>query len=494
MQVQHDKMASVEPDLEKTEMVGSRGVRMRNRDGIAIFFFQGRRNRTATSRLSSTAMLAMLLALMVLSGCGSAASASGSASDANAASSDGGRAAVAQSSDGSGQNASDTGRTDVASQQTGSSITQATQTPSPHPSPSPTPSPSPSPEPAVFTLVSAGDVVPHKTFQDSALTADGKTYDYRPTFAGVKSYVESADLAVIDMESALVEKTGDYTGYPCFNTHPVFFDAMRDTGFDLLNNVNNHALDRRLKGAFQTRENAENAGLDVFGVVNRGEVRFKIRESGGIRVAMASYTYSYNGNEGALTAQERSDSLSLLDEARMKSELEAMEKEADISVVLLHWGNEYQQTPSRAQRDLAAKLLSWGADVLLGSHPHVVQPSEIVEVDGKTKYVVYSMGNFASNQRRGTGGMPNEHKELCEDSMLVDLTFARDPATGETTIQSVRHVPTWLWKYDENGAPRYRVIPVPSESDPSLDALPAAVAAEARASYERTMPMMTNYP
>lgn len=350
------------------------------------------------------------------------------------------------------------------------------------------------PVPMTATLISAGDVVPHKKFQLSGLTADGANYDFTSVFQDIRDQVTSADMAVIDVESAMVEQPDNYTGYPMFNTSPSFLDALAGCGFDIVNNVNNHALDRRLDGYRTTRTNIEAAGMEAFGYVDEDEIRHHVREVNGIRLATVSYTYSYNGNEAALDATAQAAHLSMLDEPRMKAELEAMEQEADVSVVLLHWGNEYQQTPSQNQRDLAQKLLSWGADVLLGSHPHVVQPSEIVTIDGEAKYIVYSMGNFASNQRRGESGMPNVHKELCEDSMLVHLTFDKDPQSGETVIASVTHVPTWLWMFDENGSRRYRIIPVASKDDAYLDTLPADAADEARASYDRTMPLMTNYP
>lgn len=374
-------------------------------------------------------------------------------------------------------------------------ITTTQQTPSlvQSPTPSPLPTPSPTPQPQVFTLTSAGDVVPHKTFQMGSYIPETKTFDYTDVFSEIKEHVSKADLSIIDVESAVVFQPDNYTGYPLFNTDPAFVDAVKWSGFDLFNNINNHSLDRRLAGYKTTRDNVIAAGIDVLGYQDGEPTRYKIYEQNGVRVAVMAYTYSYNGNEGALTVDEQYRHLALLDENRMQAELTAMEDEADVSVILLHWGVEYMQTPNQSQRDLAAKLFSWGADVLLGSHPHVIQPSEIVEVAGETKYIVYSMGNFLSNQRRGASGLPNIHKELAEDSMLIDITFEKNPETGVTVIKSVKHIPTWLWRYDDNGVYRFQIIPVPALDDPYLATLPKDVQNEAKASYERTMPLMTDY-
>lgn len=368
------------------------------------------------------------------------------------------------------------------------------------PSPSATPSAIPvqkpvstsKPETLTATIVSAGDCVLHELFQKSALVEDDK-YDFYPIFEAIKPYTEPASYSLISFESAATNKRNDYTGYPLFNCPPEIFDAFKKVGMDMVNNSNNHQLDRKLSGMFETRDNIHKAGLEVAGIYDGEEPRYIIKDLNGIIVAIMAYTYSCNMNELALSEEQRYNHLSLIDEERMKKEIAEMEEKADVTVIAMHWGIEYQQKPSENQKKLARDMISWGADVILGSHPHVVQPSEIITHNGEDKYVIYSMGNFVSNQRRGASGYPKTNKELCEDSMLVHIEFVKDANTGKTVIQKVDHIPTWLWRYSENNKYKFKVIPVPSLDYYKNGEYPPEVLAEAYESYKRTMSLVTDY-
>ncbi|NLM72991.1 MAG: CapA family protein [Clostridiaceae bacterium] len=366
--------------------------------------------------------------------------------------------------------------------------------PSPSATPSivPTPESTPEPEPVTATIVSAGDCVLHKLFQESALIGDDK-YDFYPIFEAIKPYTEPASYSLISFESASTNKRNDYTGYPLFNCPPEIFDAFKKVGLDMVNNSNNHQLDRKLSGMFETRDNIQKAGLEVAGIYDGEEPRYLIKDLNGIKVAIMAYTYSCNMNELALTEEQRYNHLSLIDEERMKKEITEMEEKADVTVIAMHWGVEYTQKPNDSQKRLARDMISWGADVILGSHPHVVQPSEIISHEGEDKYVIYSMGNFVSNQRRGASGYPKTHKELCEDSMLVHIEFLKDPKTGKTVIQKVDHIPTWLWRYSENNRYKFKVIPVPELDYYKNGEYPEEALYEAYESYKRTMSLVTDY-
>lgn len=366
--------------------------------------------------------------------------------------------------------------------------------PSPSATPSivPTPESTPEPEPVTATIVSAGDCVLHKLFQESALIGDDK-YDFYPIFEAIKPYTEPASYSLISFESASTNKRNDYTGYPLFNCPPEIFDAFKKVGLDMVNNSNNHQLDRKLSGMFETRDNIQKAGLEVAGIYDGEEPRYLIKDLNGIKVAIMAYTYSCNMNELALTEEQRYNHLSLIDEERMKKEITEMEEKADVTVIAMHWGVEYTQNPNDSQKRLARDMISWGADVILGSHPHVVQPSEIISHEGEDKYVIYSMGNFVSNQRRGASGYPKTHKELCEDSMLVHIEFLKDPKTGKTVIQKVDHIPTWLWRYSENNRYKFKVIPVPELDYYKNGEYPEEALYEAYESYKRTMSLVTDY-
>jgi poly-gamma-glutamate synthesis protein (capsule biosynthesis protein) len=360
--------------------------------------------------------------------------------------------------------------------------------------PSPTPEPTPEPAPLKAVLVSAGDCVLHEAFQQSALVNGEDRYDFTDIFSAIKPYTEAADYSLISFESAATNKRDDYSGYPTFNCPPEIFDAFKETGFDLVNNSNNHQLDRRLSGMLETRDNIRSRGIEVIGAYDGEEPRYMIKDLNGIKVGIMAYTYSCNMNENALSPEQQKKHLALIDEVRMKKEISEMEQKADVSVVAMHWGTEYTQKPTDYQKKLAHEMISWGADVILGSHPHVVQPSETVELNGETKYIIYSMGNFVSNQRRGASGYPKTHKELSEDSMLVNILFSKDPKTQKTVVEKVDHIPTWLWRYEKDGGFQFRVIPVPSPGFYKNGEYPKEALAEAYESYKRTMSLVTDYP
>ncbi len=365
--------------------------------------------------------------------------------------------------------------------------------PVPEETPIPTPTPTPEPTPRTAILTSAGDCVLHKAFQESAYVKGEDIYDFYDIFSDLEDYLSYSDYSIISFESAATNKRNDYTGYPLFNCPPEIFNSFYQVGFDLVNNSNNHQLDRKLSGMLETRDNIKSRGLDVIGVYEGEEPRYLIKDLNGIKVGIMAYTYSCNMNELALSEEERYKHLALIDEERIQKELMKMEELVDTTVVLMHWGIEYNQTPSEQQKKLARDMISWGADVILGSHPHVVQPSEIIEYNGEQKYVIYSMGNFVSNQRRGASGYPLTNKERAEDSMLVQVEFIKDPYTGKTTISKVDHIPTWLWRYTENGGFKFKVIPVPSVGYYTNEEFPQDALNEAYASYERTMKLVTDY-
>lgn len=145
--------------------------------------------------------------------------------------------------------------------------------------------------------------------------------------------------------------------------------------------------------------------------------------------------------------------VSPLDEERVQPELEELESQVDITIVLSHWGVEYQSNASSEQRELAKKMVNWGADIILGSHPHVIQEAETLTKDGQDKFIIYSQGNFTSLQRARFMGT-----RLTETGMLVRLVVEKDPASQMTTIQQVTMHPNWVdWYEDDNGNRTLRV-------------------------------------
>lgn len=170
-----------------------------------------------------------------------------------------------------------------------------------------------------------------------------------------------------------------------------------------------------------------------------------------------AYAYGFNGMEGNLSAEEQAGYLSDFNVEKMQAEIEQAEKEADITIVMPQTGVEYQLEPTEEQQTLYRQMVDWGADLVFGGHPHVAEPSEIVEKDGQRKLIIYSMGNFISNQRIETmEGVPTA--QWTERGVLMDVTIEKKD--GVTSIQTAQARPTWVnrvsnGRYAENGQPLY---------------------------------------
>jgi len=343
------------------------------------------------------------------------------------------------------------------------------------------------------SILSAGDVIMHDAVIRSGKTESGD-YDYTGIFEFVKPYAEKADYSIISYEGVSMDSDKNYTGYPLFNAPPAIISAFSDAGFDMVNNGNNHCLDRALNGLFETIGIIKQKNLQVIGTFqDAAEPRYKIHDINRIKVGFLSYTYGCNMNENRLTEEERNTHLSLINRDRMETEIKTLEPKSDIIVVLIHWGVEYRREPTDEQKKLAESMLSWGADIILGSHPHVVEPSETIEIDGETKYLIYGMGNFLSNQIGGNN--PNKYNnDLTEDGMMIDIQIEKDLETGKTSIISVKHIPTWVYRYTENGIYKYKIYPIPSLDHESLNGLDEALAEKLKNSYTRTMELVKDYP
>lgn len=297
-------------------------------------------------------------------------------------------------------------------------------------------------------LIFAGDVMGHAPMVKSAAIAGGK-YDYRPCFKYIKPLIEQADIAVANLELTLPGKP-PYTGYPMFRSPDALGEALKDAGFDLLVTANNHSNDARGTGVVKTIETVQNQGFEQTGTFKTASDRASryplILEKKGFKIAFLNYTYDTNG-----VPTDPPTIVNLIDSVQMKLDLaEARRKRPDYIFVVMHWGLEYQLTENQAQRDLARMLIRHGADMVIGAHPHVVQPIKketVVGVGGERReaLVVYSMGNFISNQKQPhtDGGIlfqvdlakktPQSPVELFEYGFIPVWRYIHKNAAGKTT-------------------------------------------------------------
>jgi len=288
-------------------------------------------------------------------------------------------------------------------------------------------------------VVANGDILCHDALYYTAKKSDGG-YDFNPFFEYVKPWIEGADLAIGDYEGTISDKH-PLGGYPLFNAPIEIADTMKDLGYDVVDLAHNHILDTGLYGLKYTNKVFKDRGLDVVGVhvdKKRSEDKILIKEVNGIKIAILAYAYGYNGMEANLTAEEHNNYLADLNEEKMKEEIQRAEKEADITIVMPQMGVEYRLQPTEEQKVLYRKMIDWGVDVIFGGHPHVVEPAEVLEKDGDKKFIIYSMGNFISNQR-----MERMDNKWPERGLLMDVTFEKN--NGKTIIKTVKAHPTLVY-------------------------------------------------
>lgn len=257
-----------------------------------------------------------------------------------------------------------------------------------------------------LSIYFAGDLMQHSAQIQSARQKDGG-YDYSDCFAFVKKDIRSADIAVGNLEVTLGGKP--YTGYPAFSAPDEFLYAIRDAGFDVLMTANNHCLDRGRKGLERTIMLLDSLKLKHAGTYKNNEERIHqyplLVEKKGFRIVFLNATYGTNG-----IPVSEPNIVNLIDREQIRNDiLKARLMRPDVIIAVMHWGLEYKTKPSESERKLAKWLVDMGVDHVIGSHPHVVQPVEVLgkESSPQKHFVVYSLGNYISNMsaRHTDGGM-----------------------------------------------------------------------------------------
>ncbi len=280
----------------------------------------------------------------------------------------------------------------------------------PEPSSSSEPEEPSVPDPVTVRLKAVGDNLIHSSIYEQAnRRANGQGYDYDYAYEHVADMFSDADIASINQESVIAPAFGPST-YPMFNATPELGDLMLEMGFDVFNLANNHCLDKGETGVYSSLDYwAERPEAVTTGVYRNQEDYQKIRT-----ITAQGVTFSFIGiteltNGLYLPADSEAVVLMGSDETAIQERIRQAKEISDVCVINIHWGNEYTHTPTDRQRDLAQKMSQWGADIILGHHPHVIQPIEYIErEDGSRTLVAYSLGNFISAQDRAArmiGGM-----------------------------------------------------------------------------------------
>ena len=337
--------------------------------------------------------------------------------------------------------------------------------------------PVPVPEHVVSTatIVSTGDILMHKPVID-VNWKDG-SYDFESIFRYVTEDVTAADYAVANLETTLASTNNgyQYSGYPNFNCPDEIVDAAKDAGFDMLLNGNNHSYDTSSVGVHRTISIIKDRGLDYIGFADtEEEKRYLIKEINGINIGMICYTYETDTradtvalNGLPLKAEDKglvnAFDYNALDTfyAELEGHLNDMEADgAEATMLYIHWGDEYQLKQNANQSKIAQKICDLGVDVIVGGHPHVVQPMDLLEstVDPDHKTVcLYSMGNAVSNQRQGNlTAISTAHTE---DGVLFSVTFSKY-SDGTVYVESTDLLPVWVYRRTDGTGNEYNMLPL----------------------------------
>ncbi|MCR5686888.1 MAG: CapA family protein [Lachnospiraceae bacterium] len=254
-----------------------------------------------------------------------------------------------------------------------------------------------------FTIIMVGDILLHDGIEKCARMEDG-TYDFSEIFRHTQPDIEEADLAIVNEEVIIGGEELRVTGYPSFNAPYEVADDLAEAGFDVICHATNHALDRGRTGIENCLDNWEenHPEVETVGIYRTDEDSRKlcIYEKDGYKIAVLNYTY---GTNGIPLPKGMPYAVNLLDEKKVRDDIARAEKDADFTVVCPHWGTEYNLGVSSEQKKWTKVFADCGADLIIGTHPHVIEPVEVYKTDdGRKVPVYYSLGNFI-NWTSGSG-------------------------------------------------------------------------------------------
>lgn len=321
-------------------------------------------------------------------------------------------------------------------------------------------------EPKPYTneasLIAIGDIMTHSPQLSGAYDAETKSYSFDSYFIEIAPYL-SGDWVIGNLETTLAgEENRGYSGYPQFNSPDELADTLKNAGFNILTTANNHSMDRREEGVLRTLEALHSRGFITAGTYATQEEanQTQVVTKNDISMAILAYTY---GTNGIMLPDGKEYLVNLIDEDKIASDIrKARELGVDVVTVALHMEGEYHRIPNENQKKLTQYVVQAGADIILGSHPHVVQPYEIIETldeNGilKQGVVIYSLGNFISNQ-----GPDQGTSKYTDVGVVFEVVIKKHYPEEEIEISTVSSTPTWVHKYWQDGKRQYRILPIES--------------------------------
>lgn len=364
------------------------------------------------------------------------------------------------------------------------------------------------PEPTLPYIVSSakigatGDILVHPRVYNSCLQPDG-TYDFNGIFESVAPYYQGYDYMIANLEVTFAGlEQYPYMGYPGFNCPDAMAAALKNAGVDMMLTANNHSYDTRFDGMMRTLDILDEAGLEHIGTRSSEEApAYLVKEINGIKIGMVCYTYettqdfsdgkkSLNGISLSVEASKLIRSFRYWDldsfYAEVSEDLSGMRQDgAEVTMVFIHWGNEYKIKQNAQQEQIAQGLCELGVDVIVGGHPHVIEPFvTLTSQTGHQTYCLYSIGNAISNQRRYLMNFNTGHTE---DGMIFEVEFERW-SDGSVRLGNVGVIPTWVDNYWQNDNIYFKIIPL----DPTIKAWSSYTESvgELYSSYQRSMDIL----
>lgn len=315
------------------------------------------------------------------------------------------------------------------------------------------------------TLVTAainvvGDLMCHSTQINYAHVNDD-SFDFNGVFSEVRKYLNDADFTIGNFETVLAGKKIGYSGYPFFNAPDDFLYAIKNAGFNLLVNANNHAFDKGTKGVERTIKKMDELGINHTGAYlsQRDRDSIRVYNINGVHFAIIAYSYSTNGIP---LPKGKDYIINLIDYDLIEEDISrAKSIGVDIILVYFHFGEEYQRNPNSYQKEVINHTINAGADIIIGSHPHVVQPVDYFKTNNAnldTGFVAYSLGNFISNQRW----------KYSDTGVVIKIKVSKNILSDSVYLSSVSYLPTWVYKGKNKEAREYIILPATQSYDDSV--------------------------
>ena len=308
-------------------------------------------------------------------------------------------------------------------------------------------------EDSFATIVSFGDTLCHKPVFNAAYNQETGTYDFSPMFKNVEKYFQDSTINIGNCASPMAGEAKGYSGYPTFNAPEHLAVDLKELGVDIMTTANNHTLDKGFSGLSSTLDFLDDAEINHVGTARTEEEQNTIlfKDLNGIKTAFLAYTY---GTNGIPVPEGKEFCVNMIDEELILRQIEQAKNEgAELIVASMHWGNEYQTTENAEQDKLAEFLIKNDVKIILGCHPHVLQPMKMLKVeneDGKEKegLVIFSQGNFFSNQTQ----------ENTQNTAIFNIKVNKNGKTGEVTVEEATYVPIYVNRKELGAKDRYELL------------------------------------